>query len=1229
MKSRFNTIDILASISELQKRLQGMRVQQVYDVDNKTYLIKLSKTECKAVLLIESGCRIHCTEFEWPKNPAPSSFSMKLRKHLKSRRFEKINLLGIDRIVDIQFGSNEAAYHVIVELYDRGNICLTDYEYKILNLLRVRTDDSLDVKLAVQEKYPIHSARQPEPLLPIDRLKEIISEAKPNDSLKKVLNPHFVYGPALIEHVLLDSDFKENVYISAIDLDKDIPKVFNAIQKAEDFMINYEQKFSKGYIIQKKETRVTECDSQDKELVTYQEFHPYLFHQHESSSYVELDQFDKEKSALKKLENVRKDHVKRVAQLQKSQENDKGKAELIEMNRDVVDRAITIIRSAIANQIDWSEIEDIIQEAKDNGDPVAKAIKSLKLDKNHFVMLLGDPYENDEKDNKVKKTLVEIDLDSTAYANARGYYDQKKYAFKKENKTVEASQKALKSAERKTKQKLKEVNVAATINRTRKTFWFEKFLWFISSENYLVIGGRDQQQNEMIFKKYMKAGDIYVHADLHGASSIVVRNPTDSPIPPKTLNEAGTMAVCSSAAWEAKVVTNSWWVHANQVTKTAPSGEYLTTGSFMIRGKYADDTVLIADSKTKLQQLLDTVNSASKEYGMEINEKKTETMIITKKKEAEIPTCKITGNGINLKQVKSFKYLGTTINWDAKDEKELNIRIAQAKAAFQQMKTILCNKNISFKTRYRVLNCYIYPIFQYNSETWNISKPMADKINAFEMWGFHRMQRTFWKARKTNEEVLRQTNQERGMLKKIKQRQYKFLGQVLRKQQIEHLSLSGKINGKRAPGTQRKTFLKQFNADKAERIFHNAYDRETCLYLIQRGRHDDTQSEDLIVNLGKKNYLPPCHLIMGFGFLFKLEEEFIELHKNDRKVWTVEEELIQPEETADTNNEEIPLNDDDEENSDGDEIPEEEDKKKESEEEKVEDSDTEEISSFPDTQINLKHAVGDQFDIEINKGDETDMHDNQKIVFLGDDKPVVVKENFTTKARKPNTKENQTKNVKPQEANVEETESKQSDKNAFKRGQKAKLKKIRQKYKDQDEEERRLRMQILASAGTQEKVKKKKDIKAEKKVKHQQKTSKAPAVVILHDETATADATLTVINEDQAESDDEDKGHKDELGNVLDSLTGCPNPDDELLFSIPICAPYGTLQSYKFKVKLTPGTGKRGKAAKTALQIFLKSKETTQREKDLLKAVKDQEISRNLPGKVKLSAPQSAIQKTR
>ena len=59
-------------------RILHLRVAQIYDVDYKTYLIKLQKPDLKKVILIESGGRIHTTEYEWPKSPAPSGFSMKV-----------------------------------------------------------------------------------------------------------------------------------------------------------------------------------------------------------------------------------------------------------------------------------------------------------------------------------------------------------------------------------------------------------------------------------------------------------------------------------------------------------------------------------------------------------------------------------------------------------------------------------------------------------------------------------------------------------------------------------------------------------------------------------------------------------------------------------------------------------------------------------------------------------------------------------------------------------------------------------------------------------------------------------------------------------------------------------------------------------------------------------------------------------------------------------------------
>jgi hypothetical protein len=53
-----------------------------------------------------------------------------------------------------------------------------------------------------------------------------------------------------------------------------------------------------------------------------------------------------------------------------------------------VDRALFLINNAIANQLDWSDINEIVEEAKDQGHPVASIIRQLKLDANHIVIML-------------------------------------------------------------------------------------------------------------------------------------------------------------------------------------------------------------------------------------------------------------------------------------------------------------------------------------------------------------------------------------------------------------------------------------------------------------------------------------------------------------------------------------------------------------------------------------------------------------------------------------------------------------------------------------------------------------------------------------------------------------------------------------------------------------------------------------------------------------------------
>lgn len=134
----------------------------------------------------------------------------------------------------------------------------------------------------------------------------------------------------------------------------------------------------------------------------------------------------------------------------------------------------------------------------------------------------------------------------------------------------------------------------------------------------------------------------------------------------------------------------------------------------------------------------------------------------------------------------------------------------------------------------------------------------------------------------------------------------------------------------------------------------------------------------------------------------------------------------------------------------------------------------------------------------------------------------------------------------------------------------------------------------------------------------------------LHKDAPNSEATqlnkgvvVPVVAEEENDGNEEFSEQQKEIDKaLLMSLTGQPLDEDELLFAMIVCAPYSCVTSYKHKVKLTPGTAKRGKAIKTAVEMFTRDKATSLKEKELIKAnlTKDQD-GRNLPGKVKISAP--------
>ncbi|MFP3216983.1 MAG: ribosome rescue protein RqcH [Vulcanisaeta sp.] len=116
--------------------------------------------------------------------------------------------------------------------------------------------------------------------------------------------------------------------------------------------------------------------------------------------------------------------------------------------------------------------------------------------------------------------------------------------------------------------------------------WFERFRWFVTTGGKLVIAGRDATQNEVIVRNYMKPWDVFLHADIPGAAAVIIklRDPGDG-VSEEDLLEAARYAASYSRAWVMGLsVIDVFYVRGEQVTKKAPSGEYLGRGSFMIYG---------------------------------------------------------------------------------------------------------------------------------------------------------------------------------------------------------------------------------------------------------------------------------------------------------------------------------------------------------------------------------------------------------------------------------------------------------------------------------------------------------------------------------------------------------------------------------------------------------------------------------------------------------------------
>jgi predicted ribosome quality control (RQC) complex YloA/Tae2 family protein len=252
------------------------------------------------------------------------------------------------------------------------------------------------------------------------------------------------------------------------------------------------------------------------------------------------------------------------------------KGNLIYAHYGEVQEILDVIAKARENY-SWKEISQIIKKSKKESDiPALELIESV--DKMGVITL------------KLDGQTVRVDSNLGIAESCEQFYYNK---GKKAKRKIEGVKIAIENTKSQIKKLEEKKDVAMSELKThrkrekKELKWYEKLRWFISTDGYMVIGGRDAHSNEQVVKKYSKNNDVYFHCDIHGAPSTIVQNENnDDEIPDSTLYEAACFASSYSSAWgEGFSSYDSYWVTLDQVSKTPEAGEFLKKGSFVIRGR--------------------------------------------------------------------------------------------------------------------------------------------------------------------------------------------------------------------------------------------------------------------------------------------------------------------------------------------------------------------------------------------------------------------------------------------------------------------------------------------------------------------------------------------------------------------------------------------------------------------------------------------------------------------
>jgi len=547
MKEALTSFDLMALVAEWQG-LVGGYVDKIYQARDEVILrINLPGVE-RRELYCKAGkwlC-LHATE-EKPETPPP--FAMGLRRAVDNARITAIGQRGFDRVAILRL-ERGGAHELVFEMFGKGNVVLVQGGNTVA-AMRTQSFKSRQIRAGIAYDFPPAGTNP----LDLDRegFRRTVRAAK--GQVVKILASPMNLGGTYAEELCLRAGVAKDTPVASL-ADADLDALYTALN---NIAVAVMQEKRPALILEN--GRPIDAVPVDLALYRGKEWREFPTFNEAVSSYV-VSVAAQAPAADDPSEGLRH----RAAQLRENLEA-------------LRQEAMTAEARALFLYNHFPLFEEMLKAVREDREFDRVQVRGIDREKGTVTVAIGD-----------FDALV-LDYRKDVNGNAQDLYESRREALRKADRVVEAirdAEEQVRAAEKKAVRAAKRPKGTPT-----RRFWFEAYRWALSSEGFLILGGRDAKTNDSLVRKHLKEGDRYAHADVHGAPSVVVKE--GSKAGEATLREACELALVYSKAWPAGLSSGSaFWVLPEQVSKQAESGEFLPRGGFVVRGKrnYVHDVPL-------------------------------------------------------------------------------------------------------------------------------------------------------------------------------------------------------------------------------------------------------------------------------------------------------------------------------------------------------------------------------------------------------------------------------------------------------------------------------------------------------------------------------------------------------------------------------------------------------------------------------------------------------------